>query len=213
MSLFLQIGVRGVIVAEQWITRHDLEGQCVKGPGTGHRLLVLEHRAALGREEVVVAIEFVQMRPLDGFDIRAAPNGPCGLGHQTHPLRIELGEGDAIEGMMILAKVPGLLNQILPAVIIMEQARIEAHTVHTDRLRPGAVDIIRSDQVIGTVLERAVDHLSHPHTRARTCHPHRKDPEPTHLLTRGPPAYRAGRPYSTGPAAASNGPGPAIHGV
>ena len=72
----------------------------------------------------VHAVDFVQVRAFDEFDIGAAPNRAFGLGAQAHGLDVELGKRDAIEGMVVFTEIPSLLDEVLAPVIVMEQACI-----------------------------------------------------------------------------------------
>ena len=117
------------------------------------------HGTAFSGEQVVIAIDFVQMRSLGEFDVRTAPNRTFSFRLELHRLHIEFGQCDAVEAMMVLTEIPSLLHQILAAIVVMEQACVEADTVHANRLAPRTMDTFGSDQIVRAILERTVHDL------------------------------------------------------
>ena len=74
MPLLLQIGTRRVEIRDERIRRHAFEGQRVQRLGSGHDFLMRIHGTAFSGEQVVIAIDLVQMWSLGEFDVRTAPN-------------------------------------------------------------------------------------------------------------------------------------------
>ena len=159
MPLLLQIGTRRVEIRDERIRRHAFEGQRVQRLGSGHDFLMRIHGTAFSGEQVVIAIDLVQMWPLGEFDVRTAPNRTFSFRLELHRLHIEFGQCDAVEAMMVLTKIPSLLHQILAAIVVMEQAGVEADTVHANRLAPRTMDTFGSDQIVRAILERTVHDL------------------------------------------------------
>ena len=142
MPLLLQVAAWGVEVADERVVRAPLERHRIERRGTRDDLLMRPDGAALGTEQVVHAVDFVQVWAFDEFDIGAAPNRAFGLRAQAHGLDVELGKRDAIEGMVVFTEIPSLLDEVLAPVIVMEQACIEANAVDPDRFAPRATDVL-----------------------------------------------------------------------
>ena len=159
VALLLQVAARGVEIRDERVRGRGLERELIERAGACHDLLVGPHGAALGREQVVPAVDLVQVRALDELDVVAHPDRAGRLRLQLHRLDVELGQRDAVERMLVFTVIPGLLHQVLAAVVVMEQAGVEAHAVDANRTGPRAVDVLGGGQVVGAVLERAVDDL------------------------------------------------------
>jgi xylan 1,4-beta-xylosidase len=104
-------------------------------------------------------VKSVWLRSLGEFDVCTAPNRTFSFRLELHRLHIEFGQCDAVEAMMVLTKIPSLLHQILAAIVVMEQACVEADTVHANRLAPRTMDTFGSDQIVRAILERTVHDL------------------------------------------------------
>lgn len=117
-----------------------------------HRHAVVPSGTALGRQQVVVAIALVQVRrlrqavrrPLE--DVLAAADQP--------PFRHRiLLRHDARKAVAARPVVPQLVQQILAAVVVMEQRWIETAAVEMNGIGPRAVDARAGDQVIMEVAQ------------------------------------------------------------
>ena len=159
VALLLQIGTGRVEIRDERIRWHAFKGQRVQRPGTGHDFLMRVYGAAFSSEQVIVAVDFVQVGAFGKLDVRATPDRAFGFRLELHRLHIEFGKRDAVESMMVFTEIPSLLHQILTAIVIMEQACVEADAVHTNRLAPRTTNVLCRHQIVRAVLERAVHDL------------------------------------------------------
>ena len=56
---------------------------------------------------------------------------------------------------MVLPVIPGLLDDIFPAIVVMEQRGVKPDAVQLDRVAPRAPNILRRGQVVGHVFKGA----------------------------------------------------------
>lgn len=182
VALLLQVAAWGVEVRDERVRGRGLERQLVERAGAGHGFLMSPYRSALGAEQIVPAVDLIQMRPLDELDIVAHPDRAGRLRLQPHRRRVELGQRDAVELMLVFTMVPRLLHQIFAAVVVVEQAGVESDAVQTKRLRPRPADVLGGRQVVDDVLERTVDDMNIGID----------DPEPSVRIG------QVGRPYAAG---------------
>ena len=54
---------------------------------------------------------------------------------------------------MVLPVIPGLLDDIFPAIVVMEQRGVKPDAVQLDRVAPRAPNILRGGQVVGHVFK------------------------------------------------------------
>src|SRR5262245_29121698 len=85
-------------------------------------------RAAFGRDEVIPAIALVEMRRLGEPDGRALED-VLPLAHQLALRDGILLQYDAAEAVAPGAVIPELVHEVLAAVVVVEQRRIEAAAV------------------------------------------------------------------------------------
>ena len=104
-----------------------------------HRHGVAPARAALGGDQVVVAVALVEMRRLGEADRRAFEDH-ASLADEPALGRRVLLQHDAGEPVLPGPVIPQHVEQILPAVVVVKQRRIEAAAVQVDRIGPLAVD-------------------------------------------------------------------------
>ena len=131
--------------------------------GHGHRVVVAG--AALGGGEVVPAAALEEVRALDEAVRRAGEDVADRAGQAARGGVVLLAE-DAVEGGAAGAAadavggvLPLLVQEPLAAVVVVEERRVEARGVEVDRVRPGAGDRGRGDEVVVGVLEVAVEPL------------------------------------------------------
>ena len=160
VALLLQVAARGVEIRDERVRgarpRTRAHRACGRRATTSWWVHTVPPSAA---RQVVPAVDLVQVRALDELDVVAHPDRAGRLRLQLHRLDVELGQRDAVERMLVFTVIPGLLHQVLAAVVVMEQAGVEAHAVDANRTGPRAVDVLGGGQVVGAVLERAVDDL------------------------------------------------------
>lgn len=99
------------------------------------------------------------MRAFGDLHRGAIPDGAGRFGLELHGIDIEFRQGDTVELVVVFTEIPCLLHQVFAAVIIVEQAGVEADPVDAGRLAPWPVDIFSGDQIVGAILECAIDHF------------------------------------------------------
>ncbi len=109
--------------------------------------------AALRGQQIVVAVALVEMRPFGeperrtGEDETSFPDEPLFRGREflhDNPRKAIL------SGTMI----PQHVEQVLPAVVVVEQRRIEAAAVEVNGIGPVAVDVCARHQIVVEIAER-----------------------------------------------------------
>src|SRR4051794_17531418 len=99
-------------------------------------------RAPLGNDEMIVAAAFVEMRRFGEADRGAAKNDSSRADQLVLAGRVFLHD-NAGEAILARAMVPEHVEEVLAAIFVMKQRRIEAAAVQIDRLRPVVVDAVR----------------------------------------------------------------------
>src|ERR1035438_2093814 len=95
--------------------------------------------AALSGQQVVIAVPFVEMGSL-GKSQRRALEDQVDRPHQLALRGRVLLQHDPRESIASRPMVPAHIDQVLSAVIVVEQRRIEAAAVEVNRIRPLSVD-------------------------------------------------------------------------
>ena len=116
--------------------------------------------AALGGQQVipgppVLARALVEMRAFDQLQVGSLVDVPDRPDELSLCVVVFL-ERDAGEQQRPGPMVPQHVDEPLPAVVVMEQRRVEPRGIHVDRVGPGPFDRGRGDEVVMRVLERAV---------------------------------------------------------
>ena len=153
MPLLLQREIRRVKIRDERAIWFRDKGIRIQRSGTRYNFLMRPDSPTLCSKEVVISIDLVEMRALDELDIRPAVDSPGRHWLHLHRRRVEFCQRDAVERMMVFPMIPGLLYQILPAIIVMEQRRIKTDSVQSNRVRPRACDALGRRQVVRHVLE------------------------------------------------------------
>ena len=110
-----QEGVEGVGFVRPLDDRRPGQGDAVRVPG-----------AALGRHEVVLPVVPVQVGGLQAAPVRATPVDAAGLADQSPQVRVVLVEDDRPGVLVPGAGVPLQGHQPVPAVVVVEERRVEA---------------------------------------------------------------------------------------
>ena len=109
--------------------------------------------AALGGEQVVVAVALVEMRRLGEAERRALEDQAAVADQLALAGGVFL-QHDAGETVVPGPMVPEHVDEIFAAVVVVEQRGIEAAAVEVNRVRPLAVDARAGDQVVVEIAQR-----------------------------------------------------------
>ena len=110
-------------------------------------------RAALGGQQVVIAVPLVEMGTL-GKSKRRALEDQVNRPHQLALRGRVLLQHDTRKSIASRPMVPAHIDQVFPAVVVVEQRRIEAAAVEVNRIRPLAVDPRAGHQIVVCVTQR-----------------------------------------------------------
>lgn len=165
-----EVGVAGLSVAEIGVTgalqrsvgavtrAHDV-GVGVKLVGTVdvfracHGDGVVPCGAALGDDEVVVAVALVEVRGFGEAERGALEDVGDGADEAAFGDGVFL-EDDAGEAVVAGAMVPELVDDVFAAIVIVEERRIETAAVEINGIGPIAIDGGRGDEEVVEVAER-----------------------------------------------------------
>ena len=113
-------------------------------------------RAALGDHEVVCAVALVEVRPLGAERGRAGVDDLRGADEAFLRGRILL-QDDPREEAVAGAVVPEHVHDVLAAVVVVEERRVEPARIEEHGLAPRAARVLGRDDVVRDVLVDALD--------------------------------------------------------
>ena len=132
--------------------------------GARHRDRVVVAGPAFGGRQIIPAVAFMEMRPLDEA-VRASRENQSRLADEPARRRLPFLQRDAEERRMLevgagrVAMVPDHVEDPFAAVVVVEQRGVEAARIHVGSLRPWAFDRRRGNDVVVRILEVSVEPL------------------------------------------------------
>ena len=135
---------------------------------TAHGHGVVVAGAAFGAHEVVPAVAFGQVRGLDAASVGGAAPDALWIAEHVLGFRIVFHAADHARLLVAFARLPFEADDVLPAVVVMQDGRVEAGGGEVDRFAPRPFDALRLDEVVVHVeiagvhgVHHAVDHVEH----------------------------------------------------
>jgi hypothetical protein len=116
---------------------------------------VLVGCTTLGCKKIVVAVALVEVRSFYEIQLASVEDRLPGT-NQLLCLSIVLLQSDTSERSGPTTVVPQHVHEPLLAIIIMEERRVESRGVHVNWVRPWTFNLRRGNDVVVSILERAV---------------------------------------------------------
>ena len=113
-------------------------------------------RAALGAEQIVKPVLFVQVRSFQAAAQGRAHGDPPGIAHNGFRRRVILHKADPAGLAPVVPGLPFQGKEPLAPVVVMKEGGVEARRVEIHRLRPGTVDLRGGDQIVVDVKKAGV---------------------------------------------------------
>ena len=118
-------------------------------------------RAAFGAHQVIFPVPFVEVRSFDAAPIGTAAPDALRIADNAFRRRIIFLNRDDARLFVAVAEFPFERHDVFPAVVVMQNRRVEADRIEIDRLAPGTADIRRRHEKI-VLIEKTRIVRNHP---------------------------------------------------